>query len=135
MEFIAREVKNQTAVRDWLDGERAVQMFLLTYLGMTEYYTAWTERELNKGYADMFLEPFMAKFPDMRFGYLMELKYITRAEYGERVLEEKIADAEAQLRKYAEDERLQKMTMGYALKRVVLVYNGWELAYCSEVDP
>ena len=70
----------------------------------------------------------------MRHGYLIELKYIPRSEYSETLKQEKIADAEDQLRKYADDEHLKKQTQGYTLTRLILVYKGWELVYDSEVS-
>ncbi len=57
----------------------------------------------------------------MRHGYLIELKYIPRSEYSETLKQEKIADAEDQLRKYADDEHLKKQTQGYTLTRLILV--------------
>ena len=132
-EFISDAIKNQTSVRDYLEGERAVQVFMLAYLSMTEYYIASTEREMSKGYADIFLEPFLSKFPDMRFGYLIELKYIPRGEYTDKKRDETIEAASRQLEKYADDANLKKISRGYELKKLVLVYNGWELVYCSEL--
>ncbi len=131
--FIAGEIKTQASVRNYLDGERAVQMFLLAYLNISNYYLCQTEREMSKGYADIFLEPFLAKFPDVRHGYLIEMKYIRRSEYTETLKQKKIRQAEDQLKKYADDEKLQKLTQGYTLKRLILIYRGWELVHDSEV--
>jgi len=132
-QFIAREIKEQTSVRNYLDGERAVQMFLLVYLNISNYYLCQTEREMNKGYADMFLEPFMAKFPDMQYGYLIEMKYIPRSAYTEALKQDKISEAEDQLKNNADDEKFLKLTQSYTLKRLILIYKGWELVHDSEV--
>jgi len=131
--FIAREIKEQTSVRNYLDGERAVQMFLLAYLNISNYFLCQTEREMSKGYADIFLEPFMARFPDMQYGYLIEMKYISRSAYTDTLKQEKIKQAEDQLRKYADDEKFKKLTHGYTLRRLILIYKGWELVHDSEV--
>ncbi len=48
-QFIAQEIETQTSVRNYLDGERAVQMFLLAYLNISDYYICQTEREMSKG--------------------------------------------------------------------------------------
>ncbi|RLC19492.1 MAG: hypothetical protein DRI57_07090 [Deltaproteobacteria bacterium] len=132
--FIAAETEAQTSVRNYLDGERAVQMFLLAYLNISNYYLCHTEREMSKGYSDIFLEPFVAKFPDMRYGYLIEMKYVTRSEYTEEVKLEKIRQARDQLRKYANDDKLSKLSQAYTLVRVILVYRGWELVCCEESE-
>ena len=39
-----------------------------------------TERELNKGCADLYLEPFVAQYPDIGYGYVVEVKYLKRSE-------------------------------------------------------
>ncbi len=134
-QFIAREIETQTSIRNYLDGERAVQMFLLAYLNISDYYICQTEREMSKGYSDFFLEPFLARFPDVKYGYLIEMKYITRDKYTEKIKQKEIGDAEVQLRKYADDEKLKKLTQGYTLRRLILVFKGWELVYDSEIDP
>ena len=134
-QFIDREIREQTSVRNYLDGERAIQMFLLAYLNISDYYICQTEREMGKGYSDIFLEPFLARFPDMQYGYLIEMKYIGRGECSETLKQEKIAAAEGQLRKYADDENLKRITAGYTLRRLILVYRGWELVCDAEVEP
>jgi len=48
------------------------------------------------------------------------------------VLQEKIESAEAQLRKYAEDDRVKKFSQDVTLKKVILIYKGWELIYREE---
>ncbi len=133
-QFIADEINKQTSVRDYLEGERAVQMFHLAYLNITNYYICQTEREMNKGYSDIFLEPFLARFPDMKYGYLVEMKYIKRSEYSDSLKLEKLEQARKKLQKYADNENLKKLAKGYTLKRIILIYNGWELVHNSEIE-
>jgi len=132
-DFLASEVQKQTSVRDYLAGEKVIQGFLLAYLNVTDYFLTWSEREASKGFSDLFLEPFLVKFPDMQYGYIIELKYISRSEFGEAVLQEKITEATEQVKQYAEDERIQSMAQQVTIKRIVMVYNGWELVYREEV--
>jgi hypothetical protein len=99
---------------------------------VTDYFLTWSERELGKGFADLYLEPFLARFPDMQFGYIIELKYIPRSEFSETTLQETIIDAKVQMARYAEDERIQEVLKHVTLKTLVLVYNGWELVYREE---
>jgi len=128
-DFLADEVKNQTSVRDYLAGEKVVQGFLLAYLNLTDYFLPKTEMEMSKGFADIFLEPFWARFPDMGYGYVIELKYIKRGELTRDILEKKIAEAGEQLNKYAQDDRVVKAMGKGELKKIVLVYHGWEMVY------
>ena len=87
---------------------------------------------MGGGFVDLYLEPFLARYPDMRFGYLIELKYIARGEYNPEKLKEKIAEATTQFKKYANDERIRKVAEQVPLPCLILVYNGWELVYCEE---
>ncbi len=71
----------------------------------------------------------------MKHGYLIEMKYISRGQYTEEIKQKEIGNAEVQLRKYAEDEKLKKLAQGYILRRLILVFKGWELVHDSEIDP
>ena len=132
-DFLAAAVQQQTSVRDYLAGEKVLQGFLLAYLNVTNFHLTWSERELGGGFGDIYLEPFLGRYPDMKYGYLIELKYIARGEFTPARLTAAVAQAESQLRRYAGDVRLTDMRDRVALKSLVLVYNGWELVYREEV--
>ena len=80
-EFLAGEVEKQTSIRDYLSGEKVIQTFLLAYLNVTDYYITRTEEEMGKGFVDLYLEPFFAKYDKVKYGYLIELKYIKRGDF------------------------------------------------------
>lgn len=132
-DFIAEQIRQQTSVRDYLAGEKVIQGFLLAYLNVTHFFIPWSEREMGGGFADIYLEPFLARYPDIQYGYLIELKYLPRGEDREARLPALIAEAEVQLRRYRADERVRKVAGRVTLKSVVLVYHGWELVYRGEV--
>jgi hypothetical protein len=134
-DFISEEVRKQTAVRDYLEGEKVIQGFLLAYLNVTDFFLTSSEHEADKGFADFWLEPFLMNFPDMRFAYLIELKYIPRSKFTDALLQEKIRSAEEQLEKYAKDDRVKKFSQTLSLKKLVLIYKGWELIYREEKTP
>ncbi len=117
-QFLADEVKKQT--------------FLLAYLNVTDYYITRTEEEMGKGFADIYLEPFSAKYPEVCHTYLIELKYIVRADFSEDKLHALLADAETQLRQYATDERVIKQSKGTSFKCLALVFCGWEMKAAEE---
>ncbi|KPA15640.1 protein containing DUF1703 [Candidatus Magnetomorum sp. HK-1] len=81
---------------------------LLAYLNVTDYYITQSEQEMNKGFSDIYLEPFLARYPDLKYSYLIELKYISRKEYSEAIQQEKIKKAKKQLNQYAASERVKK---------------------------
>ena len=130
--YLSEQIEKQTAIRDYLNGEKVVQGFLLAYLNVVDYYITQSEAELNKGYSDIYMEPFMSKYPDLEYSYLIELKYIVRGEYSEKVQQEKIQDAQAQLDQYVKSDRIQKSIESTKLIKIILVYKGWELIYCEE---
>ena len=134
-QFLADEVKKQTSIRDYLTGEKVVQTFLLAYLNVTDYYVTRTEEEMGKGFADICLEPFSAKYPDVNYGYLIELKYLARTDFSEDKQHAALADAKKQLKQYAADERLIKRNQGTGLKCLALVFCGWEMKAAEEYDP
>jgi hypothetical protein len=65
----------------------------------------------------------------MGYGYVIELKYIKRGELTQDILEKKIAEAREQLNKYAQDDHVVRAMSKGKLKKIVLVYHGWEMVY------
>ncbi len=113
---------------------------------------------MGKGFVDLYLEPFWAKHNDLKYGYLIELKYIKRSEFNDDLLQEKIDAARTQLQQYAADPRVIKKVLhlipgvgaielqryandprviqggkGVNLTCVTLIFRGWELTHCEEV--
>ncbi len=139
-EFIENQIKKQSSLRDFIDGETFVKAFYLSFLNIYDFYISASEEEMNKGYADLIMKPFYIKYKDIKFAYLIELKYIKRSvkdnEF-EKLLQQKIQEAKSQLGQYSEDEYERQM-LGLppygmvTLKKVIIVFHGWELAYCEE---
>jgi hypothetical protein len=42
------------------------------------------------------------------------------------------AEAEGQLRQYAQDARIAQVAQQVTMKKLVLIYKGWELVYAAE---
>jgi len=137
--FLADEVEKQTSVRDYLSGEKVIQTFLLAYLNVADYYTTRTEEEMGKGFADVWLEPFAPKYLDIKYTYLIELKYMKRSDFSEEKTKELLMEAKIQLLKYAADKRVIKRRKRTTLKCLVLVFCGWEMkaaeAYETNCQP
>ena len=142
LEFLGSAIARQTGIRDYIAGEKVIQGFLAAYLSVADYYVFRSEAELGKGHADIALEPLVARYPHVRRGYLIELKYLKRSERVQRsgTLDEAgvaaaAADAKAQLARYLADERLARQFPGVRFTGLVVVFHGWELAYCEAVTP
>ena len=140
LEFLSEAIAQQTGIRDCIAGEKVLEPragalgFLAAYLSVTDYYVFRSEAELGKGYADISLEPLLARFPHLRVGYLIELKYLPRGEpAGEARVAVAVSEATVQLRRYLADERLARQFPGVRFTGLAVVFHGWELAFCDAV--
>ena len=134
LEFLGSAIAQQTGIRDYIAGEKVLQGFLAAYLSVTDYYVFRSEAELGKGHADISLEPLLARFPHLRHGYLIELKYLKRSE---RAADAGVAaaasEATAQLARYLADERLARQFPGVRFTGLAVVFHGWELVHSEAV--
>ena len=134
-EFLAAEIARQTGILDYIAGEKVIQGFLGAYLSLADYYVFRSEAELGKGHADISLEPLVARYPHLRVGYLIELKYLARREPAdEGAVAAAAAAATAQLRSYLAEERLERQVPGVRFVGLAVVFHGWELALCNAVE-
>jgi hypothetical protein len=133
-DYFSRRMKESMSLRDLISGEKFMQGFLIAYLGQSSFYIIHSEREMNKGYADLVLEPFLAKYEELRYSYIIEIKYLKTSGSGDK---EKIAqlkqEAEQQLSQYALDEKFEKTISKTQLVKLVLVFAGHELVHISQV--
>ncbi len=133
-DFLSEEVKTQTSVRDYLEGEKVIQGFLLAYLSISDIFIPHTEFETGKGFSDFYFEPFIAKYPDIKYGYLIELKYIKRSEKLTRLaIDKAVKDVETQLAKYAAGINISQAEEHINIIKIVLVYHGWELVHSGAI--
>ncbi len=134
LEYLAEAIETQTGIRDYLDGEKVVQAFLAAYFSIVGHFLIHSERELGKGYADLHLEPFLARYPDMRYGYVIEIKYLKRGEEANAAaVASRLEDARTQLRGYLADARLRLQSPAVRHVGLAVVFHGWELAACDAV--
>ena len=134
-EFLRDAVAAQTGIRDYIAGEKVLQGFLAAYLSVCPYFVFRSEAELGKGYADIALEPLLARYPHLRRGYLIELKYLKRSDTpNPGQLDAAAQAAAAQLRGYLADERLARQYPAVRFIGLVLVFHGWELVRCDAVE-
>ena len=133
VERLCDAVSEHTGIRDFIQGEKVLQGFLAAYLGASEYFVFHTEQELAKGYADIVLEPLVTRYPGMRYGFVIELKYLSRAREPEARVTAMADAAVAQLRGYLADRRLARQYPHVEFKGVALVFHGWELVHSEEV--
>ena len=130
---LSAQIGEQASVRDYLQGEKMIQGFLLAWLNLSPYFTVWSEQEQGGGFVDLYLAPFYFRYPDMRHAYLIELKYLKRGEDSPARRAEALAAAREQLRRYRDDSRVRQVLGAAQLHPLVLLYSGWELVQREEV--
>ena len=129
-EFLAEAIAAQSGIRDYIAGEKFLQGFFAAFLGFSDFLLFRSEAELGKGYADIVLEPLLAKYPHLQRGYLIELKYLKQGESDARI-EAASRAATAQLRRYVADERLARQHPDVRFTGLVVVFRGWEMVVCD----
>ena len=134
VDYLADALRRQTSVRDYVQGERMLQGFLAAYLGAPNCFVFHTEKELGKGYADMVLTPLTARYPTLRHGFVVELKYLKRSDDDEALARSALDAAKEQLRGYLADDRLAREYPGVRFTGVALVFRGWELVGAEAAD-
>jgi hypothetical protein len=118
----------QTGIRDYMDGEKVIHGFVAAHLSMIDQFMLHSEHELNKGYADLYLEPFVAQYSDMKYGYVLELKYLKRSEaLDESLVADKVQEAVLQVRGYLADPSLRRRYPSVQHLGLAMVFHGWEL--------
>ena len=135
LDFLRDALAEQTGIRDYMDGEKVVHGFVAAHLSLSQYFLLHSEYELNKGYADLYLEPFVTQYPDMQFGYVLELKYLKRSEsLGESLVADRMQEAVLQLRSYLADSSLAHRYPSVRHIGLAVVFHGWELVAYQAID-
>jgi hypothetical protein len=136
-DYLNEQIQQQASVRDHLHGEKVIQGFLIAYLNVTHNFLTWSEREMGGGFVDLYMEPFLARYPGVKYGYLIELEYISESQFNKQGFDQSLArekaEAEGQLRQYAQDARIAQVAQQVTMKKLALIYKGWELVYAAEV--
>lgn len=131
--FIAEAIREQSRIREYIEGEAHIKGFLLAYLGMYRYYQLHPEYELNKGFADFYFKP-SASAPVMPpFTYLLEVKY-AKAGASEKEVRALADESREQLLRYSQDELVSDARNRGELKLITIVWRSWELVLVEEVS-
>ena len=105
----------------------------IAFLAFATYYIVRSEPELNKGFADIFIKPF--NNPYVKYFALIEFKYINRDEKAtKQKIETLTKKAKEQLDTYEKDILVTEyLEQGVTLKKIIMVFHGWELLQIEEV--
>ncbi|MCU0287823.1 MAG: ATP-binding protein [Acidobacteria bacterium] len=131
--YICGLLRQSMSLRDLITGEKSIQAFLNVYLGLSNLFIIHTEKELNQGYADIVMEPFVAVYEGIKYSYILELKYIKpegrRKKPAPGVIEKLKTEAEEQLRNYSIDEKFKKNMEKTRVIKLILIFYGSDLVY------
>jgi len=137
LDYITGLMQESMGLRDLITGEKSIQAFLNVYLGLSDLYIIHSEKEMNKGFADIAMEPFLVRYPGVKYSYVIEIKYI-KPKKGRKPdpaeIEQLKASAEEQLKKYSADEKFRKNIEKTTLIKLVLIFSGHRLIYRRKVD-
>ena len=131
-QYMADCYKQLSSVRDSIEGERNIQGFFLAYLSLNDYYITAPEVELNHGYCDLFLLPNMTHY-QANHSYILELKYLSRADYTEEKAAKQWAEAVEQINGYAVAPRVEALRQGTQMHKIIMQFCGWELMMMEEI--
>jgi hypothetical protein len=114
IEFIAKDIDKITSNKDLrVFGEETLKTMFLIYLNIYDTFLVFSEKEMNKGVADMVLIPDTSQYPKLKYAYLIEFKYIKRGEGSgfklKRLIKSKVSQAKEQLDQYSENEKTKRL--------------------------
>ena len=130
--YLAEQIKINSGLRDYIYQEQHLKAMYIAFLTFATYYIVRSEPELNKGFADIFIKPF--NNPYVKYFALLEFKYIKRSDKVEDNRDTLIKEAIDELDKYQNDILVQEyLQQGVNLKKVILLFHGWELVEMMEI--
>ncbi len=108
--------------------EKYVKLNMLTWLHLGRMYYVKSEFEVDGGYIDIALLPRINVHPPKHA--IIELKYIPKERFTEKLLEEKISEGKAQLARYTTSEELMQVPN---LLKFVVVFKGDACVFAESV--
>lgn len=134
MELITSAYRENSSVRQLIQGERNLQGFMNAYLTLNSYYLTAPEVEVAHGYCDFFLMPDVSHYPDVAHAYILELKYL-KPDATATETEQQWADATEQIRGYATGGLVPHFAARRQLHLVVVQLRGLEVERMEEILP
>ena len=98
--------------------EKYIEVIYFSLLMKNNYFDVYTEYPNKNGYIDVYLK---SKNELMKKNIMIELKYIKKKDYNEKLLKEKIKEGKSQLENYSKDERINNVL------KYLVVYVGNDL--------
>ena len=132
LQYLCDCYKQLSSVRDSIEGERNIQGFFMAYLSLCSYYITAPELELSHGFCDFFLLPNMTHY-QANHSYIIELKYLSKADYSEEKARQQWREAVEQTIHYEAAPRVEALRQGTQLHKIIIQFCGWEVIRMEEV--
>ena len=132
LQYLCDCYKQLSSVRDSIEGERNIQGFFMAYLSLCSYYITAPELELSHGFCDFFLLPNMTHY-QANHSYIIELKYLSKADYSEEKARQQWREAVEQTGHYEAAPRVEALRQGTQLHKIIIQFCGWEVIRMEEV--
>ena len=129
--IIKEKFYDAMSIRDFSLQEVGCKGFILAYLNLSPFYVTDSEKEIRKGYTDVFMYPDFTSDPDIKYAYIVELKFlkaeqIDKKEKRQSAIESAFDQAKIQLKQYSEK-------LGAETKKIVIIISTKELLLMEEV--
>jgi len=132
MEYLTSHYKQDSSIRDTIQGEKHIQGYFLAYLGMSRLFITLPEEESGKGYCDFLLFGDEKRYPGVKHSYIIELKYLKTTATDAEVAQQ-WEEAIMQLKKYASDEKKLRLCGNTTLHLIAVQMKGQELVKMMEI--
>ncbi|HCL56152.1 MAG TPA: hypothetical protein DHW82_03980 [Spirochaetia bacterium] len=128
-DHILEKLYEIASIRDFIQKEHGIKLFMLAYLNVSPLYFVESEPEMNKGYADIFLRKNTFTTDKTQHEYIVELKYLTQEDLKrENSIDMHRKEAIGQLEKYAVSK-----TITCTLHKIILICSAQEVLLLEEV--
>ena len=132
LQYMCDCYRQLSSVRDSIEGERNIQGFFMAYLSLCSYYITAPELELAHGYCDFFLLPNMTHY-QANHSYILELKYLSKADYSEEKAKEQWNAAVEQINGYAAAPKVEALRQGTRMHKIIIQFCAWDVIRIEEV--
>ena len=140
--FIADTLRRFSSNRDKAKGEAYVHGFTLAQTCLTSLYLPVSELDAGAktfigdttvgGYADIYLQPMLAIYPDIEHSYILELKYLPSSA-SDTELAQARETAVGQITRYAESLNVERTAGHTKVHKLILLWRGIDLAVAEEL--
>ena len=141
-DFIADALRRFSSNRDKAKGEAYVHGFTLAQTCLTNLYLPVSELDAGAktfigdtvlgGYADIYLQPMLAIYPDIEHSYVLELKYLPSSASDAEVAQAR-KKAIGQITRYANSLNIERTAGHTKVHKLILLWRGINLAVAEEL--